>query len=216
MIGGTSIRRQMQWLGGLPALIMLVSLLLALTWQRFQDAESDLQTRGNFVARYIASSSEFGVASGNTEELRLHARFAMQSPDVLRVRFYDADQMLLLDVVQEGGDNGGERVFEAGIYRQPLMFAADMAGGFVQPSSSRQRIGKVEVVLSDASIGTRQQEILVASIFPAVFALVVGFIIAGRMASRLSHPIQRLSSLVQRSRGGEYQARGHLPLRGEL
>src|SRR5690606_26846386 len=45
---------------------------------------------------------------------------------------------------------------------------------------------------------------------------VVGFIIAGRMASRLSHPIQMLSSLVQRIRGGEYQARGHLPLRGEL
>ena len=216
MIGGTSIRRQMQWLGGLPALIMLVSLLLALTWQRFQDAESDLQTRGNFVARYIASSAEFGVASGNTEELRLHARFAMQSPDVLRVRYYDTDQALLLDVAQDGGAEGGERVFEAGIYRQPLMFAADMAGGFVQPSSSRQRIGKVEVVLSDASIATRQQEILVASIFPAVFALLVGFMIAGRMASRLSHPIQMLSSLVQRIRGGEYQARGHLPLRGEL
>ena len=216
MIGGTSIRRQMQWLGGLPALIMLVSLLLALTWQRFQDAESDLQTRGNFVARYIASSSEFGVASGNTEELRLHARFAMQSPDVLRVRFYDTDQVQLLEVVQEGSHEGGERVFEAGIYRQPLMVAADMAGGFVPPSSSRQRIGKVEVVLSDASIAARQQEILVASIFPAVFALVVGFIIAGRMASRLSHPIQMLSSLVQRIRGGEYQARGHLPLRGEL
>ena len=216
MIGGASIRRQMQWLGGLPALIMLVSLLLALTWQRFQDAESDLQTRGNFVARYIASSAEFGVASGNTDELTLHARFAMQSPDVLCVRFYDTDQALLLEVVQDGMTEGGERVFEAGIYRQPLMVAADMAGGFVPPSSARQRIGKVEVVLSDASIATRQQEILVASIFPAVFALVVGFIIAGRMASRLSHPIQMLSSLVQRIRGGEYQARGHLPLRGEL
>src|SRR5690606_11762941 len=43
-----------------------------------------------------------------------------------------------------------------------------------------------------------------------------GFIIAGRMASRLSRPIQTLSSLVQRIRGGEYQARGHLLLRGEL
>lgn len=216
MIGDASIRRQMQWLGGLPALIMLVSLLLALTWQRFQDAESDLQTRGNFIARYIASSAEFGVASGNTDELRLHARFAMQSPDVLRVRFHDADQVLLLEAAQEGMTDSGERVFEAGIYRQPLMVAADMAGGFVPPSASRQRIGKVEVVLSDASIASRQQEILVASIFPAVFALVVGFIIAGRMASRLSRPIQTLSSLVQRIRGGEYQARGHLLLRGEL
>lgn len=217
MISDGSIRRQLLWLALVPALIMLAALLLALTWQRFQDAENDLQTRGNFVARYIASSAEFGVVSGNPDELRLQARFAMQSPDVLEVRFLANDGSELLTVRQasraDGEWGGGERRFSAGIYRQPVVVGVP---GDDRVDGSRQRIGKVELVLSDQSIAARQRRILLASVAPAMFALLVGGVIAGRMAQRVSQPIQKLSALVQRIRAGEYQARGTDALRGEL
>ena len=52
-----SIVNQLRWLGVLPALLMLVLLLLALTWQRFGDAQDELNARGIFMSRYLAAAS---------------------------------------------------------------------------------------------------------------------------------------------------------------
>lgn len=215
-----SIRKQLQLLAVVPALIMLLSLLLALTWQRFQDAEQDLLERGNYIARYIAASAEYGLLSGNTEELRRQARFAMQNVDVLKVAFFSRENTLVVSV--EGAHAAPEnenqlRAFQASVYRQPMLMLT-AADSFVSPSSvaGPQKIGHVEVFLSDAGVASRQRKILLASIAPAVLALLFGLWIARRMASRVSQPIQYLSQLVQKIRGGEYQARGELVLRGEL
>ena len=213
-----SIRQQLQWLGWLPALIMLISVLFALTWQRFSDAESDLQTRGHFVARYLASASEYGVVSGNKDELRQQAYFAMQSADVRSVIFYDADGNVLINVTSDvTGVPITTRSFSASIFNHPLDVGASLLRSEdVRDVAGPQRIGSVKVSISDASIAMRQREIIVASIAPAVFALLLGLWIARRLADRISGPIQSLSSIVQRIRGGDYQIRGELLLRGEL
>jgi two-component system, sensor histidine kinase len=219
-----SIRKQLQWLAVVPALIMLLSVLLALTWQRFQDAEQDLISRGNFIARYLASSSEFGFLSGNKDELRQQARFAMQSPDVRVVSYLDNDGVTLMELFVDGDRSRKEpaqlRRFTATVYRQPVLLDARGAESDVSSGSSGasglQRIGEVSVELSVATIATRQREIIMASIAPAVLALFFGLWIASRLSDRVSKPIHYLSSLVQRIRGGEYQSRGDLNLRGEL
>lgn len=216
-----SIRKQLQLLAVVPALIMLLSVLLALTWQRFQDAEQDLISRGNFIARYIASSSEFGFLSGNKDELRQQARFAMQSPDVRVVSYFDNDGVTLMELFVDGDqsrrDSAQLRRFTATVYRQPVLLDGQETEG-ERPSAAQglQKIGEVSVELSVAMIATRQREIIMASIAPAVLALFFGLWIASRLSDRVSKPIQYLSSLVQRIRGGEYQSRGDLSLRGEL
>lgn len=216
-----SIRKQLQLLAVVPALIMLLSVLLALTWQRFQDAEQDLISRGNFIARYIASSSEFGFLSGNKDELRQQARFAMQSPDVRVVSYFDNDGTALMELFVDGDqsrrDSTQLRRFTATVYRQPVLLDGQVTEE-EGPSAAQglQKIGEVSVELSVAMIATRQREIIMASIAPAVLALFFGLWIASRLSDRVSKPIQYLSSLVQRIRGGEYQSRGDLSLRGEL
>ena len=214
MKAAAGIRTQLQWLGWLPALIMLVSLLLSLTWQRFQDADADLSARGNFIARYLAASSEYGMISGSLEELRHQAHLAMQSPDVLSVSFHDVDGASVLHEEVDGDRRGiASRIFRANIYRQQFSL------GDATPAEADkvlQRIGSVSVTLSEEGIAERQREILLASVAPAILALFVGLWIARRMADRLSQPIQMLSELIQRIRGGELQARGRQTLRGEL
>lgn len=215
-----SIRKQLQWLAVVPALIMLLSVLLAITWQRFQDTEQDLISRGNFIARYIASSAEFGFLSGNQDELRQQARFAMQSSDVRVISYFDNEGVMLLELFVDEDrsrhDPDKLRTFTATVYRQPVFLSTSDSGKDESTATGLQKIGNVSVELSVAAIAARQREIIVASIAPAALALFFGLWIASRLSDRVSKPIQYLSSLVQRIRGGEYQSRGSLDLRGEL
>jgi two-component system, sensor histidine kinase len=213
-----SIVRQLRWLGVAPALLMLGLLLLALTWQRFGDAEEDLNNRGMFMSRYLAAASEFGVMSGSEDELAQQARLALQHADVRGVVFHDVDGEIVLERyagAQIHPDDPSLRRFRAAIYRQQLL----TSGPFDLEASGQnlpQRIGHVELYLSSAPLAARQREILLATLMPAIIAMLAGLAISSQMARRLSQPITDLSRLVQQIRGGDYQARGVLPLRAEL
>ena len=83
------IRRQLQWLGVIPALIMLILVLVSLTWQRFQDADNEVRQLGGFLAQQLAGSAEYGVLSGNLSDLRRQANMVLARPDVQYVQFRD-------------------------------------------------------------------------------------------------------------------------------
>lgn len=220
------IRNQLQLLAVLPALIMLVLLLSALVWQRFQDAEQELRAQGNFMARHLASSAEYGVLSGNYQDLRIQAQLALQNPSVRYVLFRDRDGRVL---VYQGVDEretaltAGERqdlhLFRAGIYRQSLTMDPQLPGEEERESarlSAPDRIGEVSVALSNSSMVARQREILFTSLGPAFLAIAIGLWIAARMTRGLAEPIGQLSRLVRVIRGGDYHVRGSTPLHGEL
>ena len=214
-----SIVNQLRWLGVLPALLMLVLLLLALTWQRFGDAQDELNARGIFMSRYLAAASEYGMISGSRDELDQQARLAMQHNDVRGVIFRDPfGQVLLERYVSDGRqlDESSLRRFRAAIYRQTLLPGSRFDDSLPAVESSPERVGHVELLLSSASLARRQREILLATLMPAFIAMLVGLIISSKMAQRLSQPITVLSKLVQRIRAGDYQARGDQRLRAEL
>ncbi|MDF1820303.1 MAG: ATP-binding protein [Alcanivoracaceae bacterium] len=221
MNGRQSIRQQLQWLGVVPALIMLILLLGALTWQRFDDAESELAGKGVFTVQYLASAAEYGVLSGNLNDLRYQARLAFQQPDVVFVEFRNTSGDVILHVDRsalsagEATPRGQVREFHAAIYRQPLAMTAPLGEQSVDEGVP-DRVGEVTVGLSDQFVVARQREILLASLAPAVLAILAGLWIARGMAVRLSRPLIELSQLVQKIRGGDFQARGGMALHGEL
>jgi two-component system, sensor histidine kinase len=214
-----SIVNQLRWLGVLPALLLLILLLLAVTWQRFGDADQELNARGIFMSRYLAAASEYGVISGSRDELDQQARLALQHSDVRGVLFRDpAGEVLLERYVSDNRqlDEASLRRFRAAIYRQTLLPGSPFDDSNGSVSISPERLGHVELVLSSASLARRQREILLATLMPALIAMLVGLIISSKMAARLSQPITKLSRLVQQIRAGDYQARGVLPLQAEL
>ena len=231
MIARHSIRQQLRWLGILPAVILLLLLLGLLTWQRFGDAEAELSGKGQFMVRQLAMASEYGVLSGNHEDLRQQAQLALQDADVRYVLFADAEGGTLLYQGVAGAmdaDNAvgpALREFSAPIVRQPLALVFPDGEGATAASDSlslrsrmtrAEAVGQVRLGLSGASVARRQREILLASLGPALAAIIVALWIAGRMARSLSAPITRLSRLVRVIRGGGYHVRGATPLRGEL
>ncbi|MFN3712750.1 MAG: ATP-binding protein [Alcanivoracaceae bacterium] len=214
-----SIVRQLRWLGVAPALLMLAMLLMALTWQRFDDADEELNSRGLFMSRYLAAAAEYGVVSGSEDELDQQARLALQQVDVRGVIFRDIDGDILLaryshDMVRPYDPS--IRRFRAVIYRQPVLSASPFDPLPVLVNGAPERLGHVELLLSSSPLAARQREILLATLMPAIIAMLAGLGIASRMAGRLSRPISDLSRLVQQIRAGDYQVRGVHPLRGEL
>ena len=209
------IRRQLQWLGVIPALIMLILVLVSLTWQRFQDADNEVRQLGGFLAQQLAGSAEYGVLSGNLSDLRRQANLVLARPDVQYVQFRDRDGEPLLRAGLEADRVVGEDVleFHAGIYRQPV--ALDPAFGEGR-SARPDRIGEVVLGVSRGRILARQKEIIGTSLLPALLAMVVGLFSAGYLARQIADPISYLSGLVRVIRGGDYHVRGVRPLSGEL
>ncbi|MDX1804064.1 MAG: response regulator [Alcanivorax sp.] len=216
MIRRRGIRQQLQLLGVVPALIMLGLLLVALTWQRFEDADRELRALGGFLAQQIASASEYGVLAGNYADLRRQARMAMQRADLRYVEFRDQDGQVLLYEGREQPDPGSKVLeFHSGIYRQPVL-SESPDGASVNRNDNPDRIGEVVLGMSSARLLARQKEIVLASLIPALLAVFLGLWIAHYMAGQISSPLSALSRLVRILRGGDFHARSSTPLNGEL
>lgn len=217
-----SLRVQLRLLGIVPALILLLLLLGLVTWQRFNDAAAELAGKGHFIAQHLATSSEYGVLSGNLEDLRQQAQLALLDAEVRYVLFTDVRGDVLL--YQSAGDADIRQqqrallTFSSRIYRQPV--TVPDGGTAVTPAQvvtdTPLPIGEVVVGLSSESVSARQRQILLASLAPALAALLAAFWIAGRLAGTLSTPLAALSRLVRVIRAGGYHVRGTSSLGGEL
>ena len=213
---GPGIRKQLQVLGLVPALFMLGLLLVALTWQRFEDADRDLRELGRFLAQQIASASEYGVLAGNYTDLRRQAQLAMQRADLQYVVFRDGDGQVLLYEGRDREESNNEIIeFHSGIYRQSVA-PEGMLEGAVERDDRPDRIGEVVLGMSSARLLARQKEILLASMIPAFFAMILGLWIAHYLARQIAAPLGYLSGLLRTLRQGEYSVRGNSRLQGEL
>jgi two-component system, sensor histidine kinase len=106
------IRSRAYLLGLLPALLVAALLTGYLGLSRIDDLETGLHERGNALARHIAQSAEYAVASGNFAPLHPLLGAAVRERDVIHVGVYQP---------------GGELLAEAG--RQPQGLHAPLAAG---------------------------------------------------------------------------------------
>ncbi len=203
------IRRQLQWLGVIPALIMLVLVLVALTWQRFQDADNEVRQLGGFLAQQMAAGAEYGCSPAMSPTCAARrawcwsARTCVTWPSWTKTASHCCASA-------NPDDTGAVLAFHAGIYRQPAL----IGGGLDTADGEPDRIGEVVLGLSRGRILARQKEILVASLLPALLAVVVGLLIARYLARRIAEPVSHLSRLVRVIRGGDYQAAAPAPWKG--
>ena len=77
-------------------------------------------------------------------------------------------------------------------------------------------LGRVVVGMSNDAFSSRQQEILLKATVLALFALVLTFLLARRLATRLSQPISAMGEAVEAIQGGNYQASLPVVDEGEL
>lgn len=194
-----------------PALLLTLLLTGFLTFSRLQDLRAEINHTGQLIASQLAPATEYGVISGNRRVLESLLQATLKTPHVRFIEVRDRDENILAyleqpDHLQTG--NGQLDIFQAPIQQQQV----ELGGDFVEelprsvPPPGADYLGRVVVGMSSDAFNSRQQEILLKVAALVLFALLLTFLLARRLASRLSRPLSKMSEAVSAIQAGNYQA----------
>jgi len=92
-----SIRQYVSWITLFPLIVLAISLESFFLLDRFSDFDRDLIERSQFIARQLASSSEYGVFSNNRGYLQSIAQATLQQLDVRAVSILNASSEIMYE-----------------------------------------------------------------------------------------------------------------------
>ncbi|WP_172146263.1 MULTISPECIES: response regulator [Pseudomonas] len=204
-----------------PALLMTLLLTGFFTFVRLQDLRQELDHTGQLIASQLAPATEYGVISGNLEVLDALLQATLKTPHVRFLEVRDHADNILVYVEQPNSDGHGNaqvEIFHAPIRLQRIALDSD----FLQTptadlgQAAEHDLGRVVVGMSNDAFSTRQQEILLKAAVLALLALILTFILARRLASRLSQPLSAMGDAVTAIQAGDYRTALPEPEDGEL
>lgn len=194
-----------------PALLLTLLLTGFFTFTRIQELQLELKHTGQLIASQLAPATEYGVISGNLTVLKSLLGVTLQTPHVRFLEVRDHDDRILLYVEQPSSHSVSRAevsVFEAPILLQKITLNADFMhsdNANLSPPAN-DYLGRVVVGISGDAFNTRQQEILLKAALLALFALVLTFLLARRLARHLSQPLSAMGEAVSAIQAGNYQA----------
>lgn len=214
----------------IPVVLMAVALAVFFTQNRISDQESSLRERGLTMARQLAPASEFGVFSGNRDNLQALVESARREADVDGVAVLDADGHLLalggaVHLAQAGEAN---RVSEARLlvsddtdylFAAPVgaqQIAADDLFEASQPGVQAKPLGVVLVQMSRRGLVSVRQELMLSAALITVLGLIVSGLIARWLSAGVTDPVRRLAETVTQIGLGNFSARASIGMGGIL
>lgn len=207
---GWDIHTRTQLISVGPALLLTLLLTGYFTFARLQDLRQELDHTGQLIASQLAPATEYGVISGNLEVLEALLSATLKTPDVRFIEVRDREENILVYVEQpasQGQNSPQVEVFHSAIRLQQIALSQDFlqnGSGASQPQGN-DYLGRVVVGMSNDAFNTRQQEILFKAAMLALFALFLTFILARRLARRLSQPLSAMGEAVAAIQAGNYR-----------
>jgi signal transduction histidine kinase/ActR/RegA family two-component response regulator len=193
-----------------PALLLTLLLTGFFTFARLQDLRQELNHTGQLIASQLAPAAEYGVVTGNLEVLEGLLQASLGTPHVRFLEVRDrADNILVYLEQQESLEKSGTlvEVFHAPIIQQQTHLQAQRTFAKADGRSNDSNyLGRVVVGMSNDAFSSRQQEILFKATVLALIALLLTFLLARRLATRLSQPISAMGESVKAIQDGNYNA----------
>ncbi|HCJ4904909.1 TPA: response regulator [Pseudomonas aeruginosa] len=208
---GWDIRTRMLAISLGPALLLTLLLTAYFTYSRLQDLRQELTHTGQLIADQLAPAAEYGVIAGNTPVLQKLLQATLDTPHVRFIEVRDRNDNILVYVEQLSGalQNAAPiDIFHSTIQRQRIALASDpLLDGASEGDgqSGEDYLGRVVVGMSNDAFSPRQQEILLKAALLAAFALILTFLVARRLAQRLSAPISTMGQAVEAIQSGDYK-----------
>jgi signal transduction histidine kinase/CheY-like chemotaxis protein len=207
-----TIRRKLLLLTLVPPLVLLVVILGYFTYQDSRLLHGALLERGSTVSHYLSSVAEYGVITGNVEQLQ-HVSDSVLQGDMVALRVYDIDNKLLFirgevtltrsgDDLAVSGPCGGNEYYM--LFCAPIMLAtlavSDYEGNVA--ASELSFIGHIELTLSTHLIAQKRALMVRWSLILMLAVVVVAVLLSRRMERQLVEPLTSLSDVVERVRHG--------------
>ncbi|MBG6494779.1 response regulator [Pseudomonas aeruginosa] len=208
---GWDIRTRMLAISLGPALLLTLLLTAYFTYSRLQDLRQELTHPGQLIADQLAPAAEYGVIAGNTPVLQKLLQATLDTPHVRFIEVRDRNDNILVYVEQLPGalQNAAPiDIFHSTIPRQRIALASDPlrdGASAGDGQSGEDYLGRVVVGMSNDAFSQRQQEILLKAALLAAFALILTFLVARRLAQRLSAPISTMGQAVEAIQSGDYK-----------
>ncbi len=217
-----SIRARTLLLAVLPLTLSVVLLTWHYTRTRVEDFQLELDQKGQAIAHQLAPACEYGVTTGNHDVLRGLAQAAASEPDVLGVTITDARGASLAKAGQTRapGQPNTQLRFRAPIRQSEIAVndipdldgPAPAAGTPARPRT----IGWVDITVSGARTHARQMRAIRDSVLISCVGLILGILLALRMARSITRPVRRLARSMEAIRNGHLEHRLSVQASGEL
>ena len=212
----------------LPGLIVSIFLGGFFINQRMNDLDNLLQERGLAIAKQAASTSEFGVVSGNINILQNIANNLLEERDLRAVRILDKDGQPLAHAGPKMVNNpiGNTQLkdqhlqlmhttnsirIKAPIFSQNINFSSSTFTQSAELNSAVESLlGWVEIELSLANTQIAKYQHLATSIGTVLITLILCLMLAIRMSRNISNPIQIMVDTVDKISDGKIDTRVHI------
>ena len=209
-----SLYHRLLMLGMLPAIAMFALMLLFFTQARLDDARQNLFNSTQLIADNLAPAVEFPVISGNQTELREIITKTLERSAAYRIEVLNREGDVLASVSQGPKPDAPAHHFTSPVRQAPIKLDDHLSHPRLNPvaeggrNDSSRPLGKIRVSVSEAQLASEQEAILWTSAGIGLILFAGTFLFSGRLAHRLSKPIERLVDNVQRLPDEDPELRG--------
>ncbi|MEY4140362.1 MAG: hypothetical protein RLZZ371_2544 [Pseudomonadota bacterium] len=215
------IRARMLVAALVPVMLLSVMLSVVFLKARFDDLTQAYLQRTRSVSRQLALASEFGLFSGNQQQLQALARGALREPDVRWVAILDPGGQTLVSAGEAWAEvlapvsNLETQVFDAqsltDVLTQPVYASGvkldDLYEDTHKPGQGLAApLGQVTVQFSRQSVLKQQRDILLLGGLISALGLLFGMVLAIRLSAGVIRPMMRVSHLIERIGHGDFAA----------
>lgn len=197
-----------------PAVLMFVLLTSNFLYDQSELLFGGLEKQGKVMAAHLASSSEYGLASGNIDYLNEIAASQVRDPQVDSVIIIDRQGRELVRQQQPTNQptpSGRLIKFEAPVYlhQAEQQVLSLMEGEGMIPSDknalqAQRQLGRVVVVLSTHIADAEQRTVVVYGISLGLVSLLIAIIVGVRIANNFTSRVDKVTSAIRRIRRGAY------------
>ena len=207
-----TIYRRLLLLGTLPALAMFLLLLLFFTQARLEDARESLFDTSQLIADNLAPAVEYPVITGDRLTLEALLDQTMARSNIAGISVTDRTGELVGQVGEHPDTAEGVHRFSSDIVQHPVPLLDEADGSQLQlarapapDEAPATRIGQVEISVSEQVLADEQRDILWTSAGIGLILFVGTLIFIGRLAHRLSVPIENLAASIQALPDGDFR-----------
>ncbi len=208
MIKLSPIQSRALMLGLLPAMVLAISLTGYMIATRLNDLEREYRAGGQALAGELAALAAHAMVERRRDDLQRISRDLMQRSNVVDTLIIGSDGSTLSHTIaaERSPSESAPHPFEAPVLDYHRMHGSD---GF-------RRIGSVRILLADPKHARGQIQVVAGSLVIGLSILVATIFIALTLARRVTRPVQRLTTAVQKLEQGQLEVEVPVISQGEL
>ncbi|MFZ3184922.1 MAG: ATP-binding protein [Pseudomonas sp.] len=199
------IHARTQLISLVPALLLTLLLTGFFTFTRLHDLRDETTNTGQLIANQLAVATEYGVIAENPQLLKNLLQATLATPQIRFLEVRDPQEKILVYAEQGGAaiqDSSQIELFNAAIHSQ----GTQQTSALDPEHSDSNYLGRVVIGMSNDAFNNRQQLILFKASLLAMSALLLTFLLARRLARRLSQPISSMAQAVKAIEAGNFHA----------